>query len=152
MRLQIVVSEDPFFYFHIPEAGPLQVFPGEVRDSDPVFVLGEAPKSDHVLVGRIQNLEPTIDEAVFVVPSKLQATFPVTHYRLGVVQLCRSIDARIVVIDPHPRFDAFGTKTCIGRSIPLHWRSGMIASLELYQLSRILQLPAIVRVLFLSTK
>jgi hypothetical protein len=131
MRVNLVISNYPFVDLDSAQSRVLLVFSCKVCDGHETFRIGIATESDDILILWIQDLEPTVDEDVFVLSAELQATLPIREDRLSVRDLSCCVDIRVVVIDSHPWLDVRLAESSVRCRVPLHGSSGMVTSLEL---------------------
>lgn len=151
VRVKLVIPNYPLFDIDLLQSLVLQMFSREICDSHKAFVLSIATESYDVLVLWIQNLEATIDEHVFVFPTKLQATLPVREDRFSIWDLSCCVDIGVVVIDSHPWLDVRLAKSSVWSVVPLHRSPSMVACLQLEQCACVVELTMVVGILRLST-
>jgi hypothetical protein len=131
MRVNLVISNDPFVDLDFAQSQVLLVFSCKVCDSHKTFRIGIATKGDDILVLGIQDLKATVDEDIFVLSAELQATLPVREDRLSVWDLSCCVDIWVVVIDSHPWLDVRLAESSVRCRVPLHGSSGVVTSLQL---------------------
>lgn len=81
---------------------------------------------EDLLVLEVENFKRTIDEEVLVLLSDFQSLLPEVEQGVWIVDLRRSIDFLVAVVDSHPRFS--GRETTVWRVIPLNWGSSIVSS------------------------